>query len=29
MQLEGLKRETNAKVSVKHIVEIIDEAMHG
>jgi glycolate oxidase iron-sulfur subunit len=29
MQLEGLKRETNAKIRIKHIVEIIDEAMHG
>ena len=29
MQLEGLKRETNTNISIKHIVEIIDEAMHG
>jgi glycolate oxidase iron-sulfur subunit len=29
MQLEGLKRATNSKISIKHIIEIIDEAMHG
>lgn len=27
MQLEGLKRETNMKVNIKHIVELVDEAM--
>jgi len=29
MQLEGLKREMNAQIRIKHIVEVIDEAMHG
>lgn len=29
MQLEGLRREQDENISVKHIVEIIDEAMHG
>jgi glycolate oxidase iron-sulfur subunit len=29
MQLERLKREEDAKISVRHIIEIIDEAMHG
>jgi len=29
MQLEALKRETRSKFKIKHIVEVIDEAMHG
>ncbi len=29
MQLEALKRETGSNFHVKHIVEVIDEAMHG
>jgi len=27
MQLEGLKRETNMKINIKHIVEVVDEAI--
>jgi len=27
MQLESLKRETNAKVNIRHIVEVVAEAM--
>ena len=29
MQLESLRKETRAKFNIKHIVEVIDEAMHG
>ncbi len=29
MQLEALKRETRARFKIKHIVEVVDEAMHG
>jgi Fe-S oxidoreductase len=29
MQLEALKRETRSKFKIKHIIEVIDEAMHG
>jgi glycolate oxidase iron-sulfur subunit len=29
MQLEALKRETGSSFDVRHIVEVIDEAMHG
>lgn len=29
MQLENMKKETDADFSVRHVVEIIDEAMHG
>ncbi|MBI5097920.1 MAG: (Fe-S)-binding protein [Nitrospirae bacterium] len=29
MQLEGLKRETNMKLNIKHIVEVVDEAMRA
>jgi Fe-S oxidoreductase len=27
MQLEGLRRENNMKINIKHIVEVVDEAM--
>ena len=27
MQLEALKRETDAKINIKHVIEVIDEAM--
>ncbi len=29
MQLESLCRKSNLKVNIKHIVEVMDEAMHG
>ena len=29
MQLESLKRETKASFDIKHMVEVVDEAMHG
>ena len=29
MQLEALKRETGSNLNIKHVVEVIDEAMHG
>ncbi|GBD97183.1 MAG TPA: (Fe-S)-binding protein [Nitrospirae bacterium] len=29
MQLESLKRETKSNFDIKHMVEIVDEAMHG
>lgn len=29
MQLEDIRRETNNDLKVKHIVEVVDEAMHG
>lgn len=29
MQLEDIKRETGSAVKIKHIVEVVDEAMHG
>jgi len=29
MQLEGLKRETGTEIDIMHIVEVLDEAMHG
>jgi len=29
IQLEDLKRETNAGINIMHIVEVLDEAMHG
>jgi hypothetical protein len=29
MQLEDLKRETNTEINIMHMVEVVDEAMHG
>ena len=29
MQLEDLKRTTNTKINIMHMVEVVDEAMHG
>ncbi|MBI4825324.1 MAG: (Fe-S)-binding protein [Nitrospirae bacterium] len=29
MQLEDIKRETGSDVKIKHIVEVVDDAMHG
>ncbi len=29
MQLEDLKRTTNTKINIMHVVEVVDEAMHG
>ena len=29
MQLEDLKRETGSELNIMHIVEVLDEAMHG
>ena len=29
MQLEALRKETGSKFEIRHIVEVIDEAMHG
>ena len=29
MQLDGLKRENNMKINIKHIVEVVDEAMRA
>ncbi len=29
LQIEALKRKTKTKIKIKHIVEVLDEAMHG